>query len=368
MNIIKYTLLTLLTLSLGTGQANAQDSAVYDASLNLWKLYFQDPESSQWIKRTYEARTAIRPAIQSSITKNGKQLTYKYIIRNQRGAKQNISIINIWGIPMVYDVPNLPLITSSAQTENDKWTQQYWDQLTAKRSFEQTVVKAPKGWSAGLRVDEEAGQTSFVWTLGLKDTDSYGIEPGHSQSGFTVSRVELPGIARTYLQGRIAEPWGLDGLPDTPFWKAKVDEIEELDYLLVPVLAPIIPIPDPYNAGELARRLKAHVQTWPKYGHASTDTLARLNRQFDVLIPALEMNNKPTARAAMAALRKECTDLHRDLMDAKAGEDDDTQASVALPRTPAQRSATPAPALDRLAARALIFDLSYLMDRMDSGR
>ncbi|GKS97035.1 hypothetical protein [Acidovorax sp. SUPP2825] len=269
---------------------------------------------------------------------------------------------------MVYDIPNLPLITSSAQTENDKWTQQYWDQLTAKRSFAQTVVKAPKGWSAGLRVDEEAGQTSFVWTLGLKDTDSHGIEPGHSQSGFTVSRAELPGVARTYLQGRIAEPWGLDGLPDTPFWTAKVDEIEELDYLLVPVLAPIIPIPNPYNAGELARRLKAHVQTWPKYGHARADTLARLNRQFDVLIPALEMKNQPTARAAVAAMRKECTDHHRDLVDAKAGEDDDTQVSVALPRTPAQRSATPAPALDRLAARALMFDLRYLLDRMDTVR
>ncbi len=229
------------------------------------------------------------------------------------------------------------------------------------------LAKAPKGWSAGLRVDEKEGRTSFVWTPGLKDTDSYGVEPGRSQSGFAVLRPELPGVARTYLQGRIAEPWGLDGLPETPFWTAKVDEIEDLDYLLVPVLAPIIPVPNPYNGAELARRLKAHVQTWLKYGHINADALTRLNRQFEVLIPALEINNKQAARAAVIAIRKECADRNSGLGDDKAGEDDDHD-SAALPRTPAQRSAAPALALDRVAARALLFDLRYLMDRMDSGR
>ena len=53
--------------------------------------------------------------------------------------------------------------------------------------------------------------------------------------------------------------------------------------------------------------------------------------------------------------------------DDKAGEDDDHD-SAALPRTPAQRSAARALTLDRVAARALVFDLRYLMDRMDSGR
>lgn len=175
-------------------------------------------------------------------------------------------------------------------------------------------------------------------------------------------------MARTYLQGSIEEPWGLDGLPETPYWTAKVDEIEAQDYLLVPVLAPVIPVPNPYNGAELARRLKAHVQTWLKYGHINADVLTRLNRQFDVLIPALEMNNKPAVRAAVAAMRKEGSDHQRELGDDKAGEDDDEHDSTALPRTPAQRIATPALTLDRVAARALMFDLRYLMDRMDSGR
>jgi hypothetical protein len=216
-------------------------------------------------------------------------------------------------------------------------------------------------------VDEREGKTSFIWTPGLRDTDPDGIEPGSSQGGFVVLRPELPGVARTYIQGSIEEPWGLDGLPETPFWTAKVNEIEEQDYLLVPVLAPIIPVPNPYNGAELARRLKAHVQTWLTYGHINADVLTRLNRQFDVLIPALEINNKQAARAAVTAIRKECTDSNSGLGDDKAG-DDDEHDSEALPRTPAQRGAAPALALDRVAARALMFDLRYLTDRMDSGR
>lgn len=357
-----------LTLSLGMGLAHAQDSAVYDAQKNVWRLYYQDSETSQWVNKTYEARTAIRPSIKSTIVGNGTSFSYQYTVRNQRGAKQKLSVIRIWGIPLIYSIPNLPPVTANPRTESDNWTQQYWTQLTAKGNFESSVVKAPKGWSAGLRVDEKEGQSSFIWTPGLKDTDPDGIESGRSQGGFTVLRPELPGVARTYLQGSIEEPWGLDGLPETPFWTAKIDEIEAQDYLLVPVLAPIIPVPNPYNGTELARRLKAHVQTWLKYGHINADVLTRLNRQFDVLIPALEINNKQSVRATLAAMRKECADRHHDLGDDKVGEDDDDHDAAVLPRITAQRNATPVLTLDRVAARALMFNLRYLVDRMDSGR
>lgn len=173
----------LSLLLLGVGQAHAQDSAVYDPQQNMWKLYYQDPETAQWVNKTYEARTAIRPSIKSSVAGNGTPFSYQYTVRNQRGAKQKLSVIRIWGIPLVYTIPNLPMVTANTRTEGDKWTQQYWTQLTAKRNFESSVVKAPKGWSAGLRVDEKEGQTSFVWTPGLKDTDPDGIEPGRSLGG-----------------------------------------------------------------------------------------------------------------------------------------------------------------------------------------
>lgn len=367
MKFIQFIRITLLAPMLSLSLAHAQDSAVYDAQQNAWRLYYLDPESARWVNKTYIQQNAIKPSIRSTVQANGSQYVYRYRVSNRRDAKQIIDLIRIWGIPLVYTIPNLPPVTANIKTDNDKWTQQNWVQLTAKRHFESSVVKAPKGWSASLRVDELVNQTSFIWNPGLKDGDPDGISPGRTQDGFAVIRPELPGMARAKLTGSTEEPWGLDNLPDTPYWTQKIDEIQDLDYVLVPVLAPVIPVPTPYIGAELARRIRTHIQTWLKYGHINADVLTRLNRQFDVLIPAMEINNKQTVRAAVAAIRKECADRNPGLRDDSDGDEDDEHNSTALPRTPAQLSAAPALTLDRVAARALMFDLRYLMDRMDLG-
>lgn len=364
MKIAQYFRLAMLTLSLSMGFGHAQESAVFDPQQNAWRLYYQDPETEQWVNKIYVQQDAIRPAIKSAVHANESQFVYRYRVSNRRDAKQAVDLFRIWGIPLVYPVPDLPPVTANAKTDPETEDRQRWVQLKVKRKFENSVVKAPKGWSASLRVDEKANQSSFVWTPGLKDSDPDGIFPGKVQDGFVVNRAELPGVARAKLTGSTEEPWGLDNLPGTPFWIQKVDEIQERDYVLVPVLAPLIPIPSPYNGPELARRLKTHVQTWLKYGHINADVLARLNRQFDVLIPALEMNNKQAARAAVIAMRKECANRHPGLTDDKAGEDDDDREAEAIPRTVAQRNAAAPITIDRVAARALMFDLRYLMERM----
>lgn len=371
---IQYIRFILLVLLLGPGLAHSQDSAVFDAQQNAWKLYYQDPETEQWVSKSYIQQNAIKPSIKSAVQASGSQYVYHYRVSNQRDAKQTIDVFRIWGIPLVYAIPDLPPVTANIRTDNDKWTQQNWVQLTAKEKFESSVVKAPKGWSAGLRVDEKEGQTSFVWTPGLKDTDPDGIAPGKTQDRFTVIRQELPGVARAKLTGSTEEPWGLDNLPETPFWSQKIDEIQALDYVLVPVLAPVIPVPSPYNGAELARRIKAHTQTWLKYGHVSADVLDRLNRQFDVLIPALEGNNKATVRAAAIEMFKEVFGHHRGLTHHKLGEDDEDQAAEALPHRQEDRTGTTASTVgqpvtvDRVAARALAFNLMYLLARMEKER
>lgn len=372
MNFIKFIQFSLLSLLLGHSITHAQDSANFDVQKGNWQLYFQDPETQQWVTKFYEARTAIRPAISSRIRWNGATFTYHYTVKNERIARQNLSVIRVWGIPLIYSVPNLPPVTASQKTDGEGWTHQYWAQLSAKEKFQQDVVKAPPGWTAGLRVDANANQTSFVWTPGLKETDSYGVVPGSSQGGFMVFRPELPGLARTYLQGRIDEPWGLDNLPDTPFWSQKVDEIQDQDFLLVPVLAPVITVPMPYNGADLARSVKAHTQTWLKYGHVRSEVLDRLNRQFDVLIPALEGNNKNTARAAAVEMFKEIFGHHAGLNHHKLDDDDEEHAANAMPqKSPANSAAArtlPSTApIDRIAARSLAFNLMYLLTRMEKG-
>lgn len=148
---------------------------------------------------------------------------------------------------------------------------------------------------------------------------------------------------------------------------------QDQDFLLVPVLAPVIVVPQPYSGAELARRLRSHTQTWLKYGHINAEVLDRLNRQFDTLIPALEGNNKAAARAAAMAMFKEVFDHHPSLTHQKLDEDDEDQAAEALPnkqagRTGAAVSAVPQSiTMDRVAARALAFNLLYLLTRMEIG-
>jgi hypothetical protein len=356
--------LALVFIFLGWGAARAQDSAVFDAQKNTWKLYYKDPETEQWVRKGYVQQNAIAPSIKTVVQATKDQYEYRYRISNRRDARQLIDTFRVWGIPLIYTIPDLPPVTANAQNNPELEDKQRWAQLKAKRSFENSVIKAPKGWSGGLRVDEKVRHTSFVWTPGLKDSDPDGIPPGTSQDGFTVTRAELPGVARAKLTGSTEEPWGLDNLPDTPFWRQKVDEIQDLDYLLVPVLAPVIPVPVPYNGAELARRLQAHVQTWLQYGHIHAELLARLNRQFDVLIPALEIGNKRAAHAAMAAMRKDCAERHPGFGDEQIDADDDAHDAGAMPRTATQRGAYPQPAIDRVATRALAFDLRYLTERL----
>lgn len=356
------------------GVVQAQDSAVFDAQQGTWRLFYKDTETEQWVSKTYIQQNAIKPSIKTVIRWNGQQFSYQYRVSNRRDAKQAIDTIRIWGIPLVYPVPDLPPITANVKTDPDGEDRQQWAQLAVKRKFQNEVVKAPKGWDAGLRVDAKANQTSFVWTPGLKDTDPDGIAPGIHQNGFAVFRPELPGVARAKLTGSTEEPWGLDNLPDTPFWRQKVDEIQDQDFLLVPVLAPVIVVPQPYNGAELVRRLKVHTQTWLKYGHINTEVLDRLNRQFDALIPALEGNNKVAARAAAIEMFKEVFGQHPGLNHHKLGEDDEDQAAEALPHKHAGRSTTTPKlaaqpvAVHRLAARALAFNLMYLLTRMEIGR
>lgn len=349
------------------GSASAQDSATFDPQRGVWTLRYQDPETNQWVEKTYAQRTAIEPTVRSTVRREGSQLRYEYLLRNGRGARQNISVIHIWGIPTVYPVPNLPVVTASARSNTEEWTQQVWDQLTAKSAFEKQVVAAPTGWIGGLRVDEEGQQTSIVFGPGLKDTDSYGVEPGRRQAGFVVRRPELPGVARMWLQGRIRAPWTLDLVPPTPYWQAKVEEIEAQDYLLVPVLAPVISIPEPYDGVELARRIRAHVQTWLTHGHASANTLERLNRQFDALIPALQHRNKVAARAAATALLREAFSQQPGMEHRDVEEDDDAHAARALPKATAQRTNETAArtGLDRVAVRALVFDVMFLLTQLE---
>ena len=346
-----------------SGFALAQDSAVFDASKGTWSLYYQDAETNQWVRKEYVQQNAIAPRVQSAVRWNGSAFQYDYRVKNMPQAKQAIDLFRVWGIPLIYQVPNMPPITADYIAANELWTEQMRAQNRIKNRFEKTVVITPKGWRGGLRTDEEVNQTSFVWTPGLKDGDPDGIEPGRTQNGFRAIRTELPGLTTAKMTGSTEEPWGLDVVPESAFWEQKTAEIRALDYLTVPVLAPIIVIPSPYNGAELAKRIKTHVATWLKLGLVTQDTLDRLNRGFEALINAQTYNNLAGTNAAVREILQEAYSHHRGLSHTKNEEDDDEHDAE-----PVKRKAPATVPLNRVAARALSFDLTYLLTRAYAGK
>lgn len=348
------------------GKAVAQDSATYDTLQGAWRLYYQNPETDQWVNKTYFARHQIDPRVRSEVNWRNGAFNYDYRIQNDRAAKLRISPIELWSLPLIIEPSTLPAITATHQQSDLRW-QQVVAKERSSRTFEKSIVRSPVGWNGSLRLDKEAAKTSVVWNIGLRDTDSVGVRPGEAISGFGITRQELPGVARMQLQGRVPEPWILDSLPETDFWKTKVKEIEEQDYILAAVIAPVIEIPAPYSGAELARRIKAHANTWVKYGHVSQPMLDTLNRQFDQLIPALETGNKRLVRETFISMLTSVFREHPGMHLGHCLSDDDKHNSQRQVRI-AERGSLNSPNIDRVASRVLVYDLFYMLTRMEMGR
>lgn len=347
------------------GGAHAQDSATYDTLQGAWRLYYQNPETEQWVQKTYIPSNQIVPEVRSEVSWRNGQFQYEYTVKNGKAAKQLIGSMRVWSLPLAIEPTTLPALTATHEQSELRQLQNFarWD---ARYEFEKSIVRRPVGWNGGLRFDTGAGKTSIAWNIGLRDTDSEGIKPGEHQSGFGIVRPELPGVARFKAEGRNPEPWVPDQLPDTEYWRGKVQEIRDQDFVLTSVIAPVIQIPAPYSGAELARRIKIHANTWVKYGHASQPMLDRFNSQFDQMIPALESGNKKQVREAFINLLTSVFQEHPGMHLGHCFEDEEKHNSKKHIRIPHAGSLN-APNIDRLASRILVYDLFYLLVRMEMG-
>jgi hypothetical protein len=354
-----------LVLLTRVAPAQSQDSATYDPIRGTWQLYYQNPETDQWTQKTYIPSNQVTPDIRSEVSWRNGQFQYEYNIRNTQTAKQFIGSLEVWSLPLVIEPTTLPALTATHE-QSELRGLQIDARYEARRAFEKSIVRSPAGWNGGLRLDKDAGKTSIVWNVGIRDTDSEGIKPGQRQSGFGITRPELPGVARFKVEGRNPEPWIPDQLPDTSFWNQKVQEIRSQDYILSSVIAPVIQVPAPYSGSELARRLKTHVNTWVKYGHVSQPMLDKINLQFDQLIPSLENRNKRQVRETFIHMLTAIFREHPGMHLGHSLEDEDKHNSKSFSRI-AERGNLNSPNIDRLAARVLVYDLFYILVRMEMG-
>jgi hypothetical protein len=367
--------ITLLALALTTtlsAQPN-EEYARYDAATYKWEFRMQ-PNSADgdthWATYYYVERNHISPKIRSKLHGSHNGFVYSYRISNDRSAKQTINYM----VARAPFKPELPEKTSPGAAELNSnpvamraWQLKLKTNREARRSIQDSSMTKPVGWRRKMSFDEQ--MTGFGWYPEI-EPHGPGVPPGRSAVGFELRRPELPGAVLAKMQGRVEEPALPDGYKLGGPVEIAVNKILANDSVYAPILAPAITLPAPYSAAEHARLLKAHVQTWLGSAEVapliSQDMLDRLNRNLDSLAQAAEYNNKSGVRSAFTALLTDVFGHHRGMSHKNAEEDDDDNDADALPQHEgvANSRFSSERGIHRIAARALIFNLMYLLKRV----
>ena len=311
----------------------------------------------------YVERNHFKPKVKSQLRWNGQEFAYSYRISNERSSKQTINYMYV-NTPVL--IPRLDItspgaaILNSNPTAMGEWNRKLDARSDSEYALQESSLSKPLGWRRSMSIGDEG--MGFGWFPEI-EPHGPGVPPGRSAAGFELLRPELPGVALGKMKGRVQEPALPSGYKLGGPVEQAIDKIIESNTLFAPILAPAIAIPKPYNGAELARRIKAHVATWLKLGLITQDTLDRLNRSFDALIAAQTYNNLAGTHAAVREILKEAYSHHRGLNHNKHEEDDDEHDAE-----PVKRKAPAAAPLNRVAARALSFDLIYLLTRAYMGR
>lgn len=356
--------LSVLTAVVTTNSYAQQDTVTRDVRNGDWVYTLQDPEdhNKQFTWR-YTPRNLIDPKIKSEAQWNGSNFVYNYKVSN--GSKAKHALAFVWIRAPIVIQPESGAMLKPIQTagmSDSEHIELIFQYAAAKKQQEKKILKTPEKWYGRWNIEND-GFIEFGWFPTVADDTYQGVPVGKTVKGFAITRPELPGVMFAETSGATDSRMILGGLPEIGPIADAVKTMVEEDTIWTPVMVPAIAIPAPYNGAELARRIKNHVATWLKLGLITQDTLDRLNRGFDSLIAAQTYNNIAGTHTAVKEILQEAYNHHRGLNHTKHEEDDDEHDAE-----PVKRKAPAAAPLNRVAARALGFDLTYLLTRAYMGK
>lgn len=349
----------------------ANDSVTWDDRAGQWVYTLHNPnENGQSAQIRYTPRTVIDPKVKSILHWRNGNFEYSYLIRNGNSAKQELSDMEVrtpsWNMKHIIQLAPVQGETQAQMQIRGKINNEKYDQ------FEKQTLDAPSKWAPFLRT-KRPERVYFGW-YARSSLDNEGIKPGHSVDGFKVTRPELPGAALMAMKGYTKDFMNEPSLPTKGAMADHAAEVLANNTVDVPVLVPAIIIPSPYNGAELARRVKTHVATWINLELITSEKLAILNPKLDQLIVALEQSNKQAAYTAAVAVLQEAFMQQRGLRYSKLDKDDDNEDPQGINLEQVNSAVTmkvqpvDSQPLHRVAARALAFDVMYVLTRALIGR
>lgn len=355
--------------------AQPQDGVRWDSRANKWIYTLYNPDGSGVYKEiSYTPRNQVEPSVSSKVRSDKEGFEYRYLIANKRHAKLPINNITVrvpaWDATAVFEPPPVPGETTPQTLTRVR------AYLAKEKAFLNKTVYSPHTWEPFVNL-KRPERVVFGWLARYIEAQPNfsGIEPGQTQGSFAVLRPELPGVALMNIKGDTDDLMNAGSLPNTGPIAEHAAEVRSHDFVEVPVLVPAIIAPQPYNAAELARRIKAHVNTWVVLEVIEPPLLDTLNIQLDRLVATLQVNDKAGARQAINTLLTSLLSKHPGMTQLRFENDADEHDAQQLPnkmkvKQPSGKEAAPAstparPDIHRTAARALGIDLRYLLARMD---
>lgn len=347
------------------------DTVRQDAVTGDWVFTLNNSETNQQKIWRYTPRNQFKAIVKNDFRWAGKgAFLYSYDLSNN--VKSNQAIAYMWVSHARMQIAGLPPQRALWNGDPAEFAQY---QARVEAEFDKTdeivhaFIQKPSDWRGRVSIDKTSNLgLEFGWFSSINHLGS-DVAPGRSLRGAGLVRSELPGVGIMEMQGATQERGRPADFPVIGLLAEKMDELEAVDSVFVPVLVPAVSIPIPYNSAELAKNLQREISYWVKIGVAKQDAIDRLNRQFDVLVPALQNSSKDTARAAAFEIYKELFSHHHGLSHQHFDIDHDgyepkhiNYKRNAITQTPSE---TP---LNRVAARALGINMMYLMTRMEIGR
>ncbi len=359
------------TFEVGT----AQDSFSRDINTGEWVFQFYNPDDRTQTKVwRYTPRNQVQPKVRSSLSWAGGAFDYRYTLRNEVSAKQAIAYVWSRGwFPVVGLVPERST-QHVRDTPFSELLKEGKEQLRVEAEIRDRMMSKPAGWYNKWNVYPDTGMVEFGWFPDAKDDTNPGVRPAQQLQGFGIRRPELPGLAFAEMEGATEERAIMGG---TPTIGPVADALKQLEYensTWTHVLVPAIAIPEPWDGAELTRRIKAHMQNWVKWQAMTQSTRDLINPKMDALTAAAQAKDKVAVTRLVTEIWVDIFRTQSRMTIGNALEDHSSQWQTPIPIVRTGGFSTlfprpgPQPAMERIAARTLSFDLFYLLVRMQIGQ
>ena len=320
---------------------------VRDPKTGDYTAYYLDDEADgvEMIESPFITATKIDPRVRSAFTLvQNLNVRYVYNISNGNAAKQPISDISFFGLPANVAISNSIVASSNGNADRIEF-------------FESALSVPNKNWyGSGARLSQEL---NIGWHYNNETFNiSLGIQPGETLSGFGIMSTDLPGILGAHLIGNTKfHQFDFSGEgpdPSKTDIARQMQVIEQNDYISRNIAAPLVIVPNPYDAAIVLDRIRTHVATWPAKQLVDSVFASQLDRYLGAAAESFRRNQSKAGKENIDTIRKMLEREHK-YLDHDDEDNDDTPEHKAATRL----------TIDRLAARVLDFDLRYVLRRTE---